>query len=350
MIENLLGALGSCLDAMSAVILSISTGFATVPTVFAFLVGGIGMMLTGQVAPVCIPSELIILLSKYTKDKRERSSVIVYAGLIVFLLGVTGVIGSVINFVGSDILHAINAGVGIILFKVSTDLVREQPLPGLVSLVSAFVVYMLTENLIYTILICVGLATLAWNIFKRDIIRATPKADLSGDTFALMKPTFNLRILRYTLGIVTLMLGEIVSDGSITAQLAGITPDRNAMSLYVGIGNILNGLFGGAPISTIISGTGTAPNALLSGVFMMAFMSILLLLKVIPRVKNYIPTQGLAGFLCVLAVLVVFPENAATALAASPLVATVTILVTGFIDPFVGGCCGVLLRFILSLF
>ena len=349
MLENLLGALGSCLDAMSAIILSIGLGFSTVPTAYAFLVAGIGMILTGQVSPACVPSELIILINSYSKDKRERSSMILFAGLTVLVLGATGIMGSIIDFIGPDILSAIMAGVGIMIFKVSIDLIREQPLPGIVSLISALIVYLTTGNLIYTVIICVACATVVWNIFKRDVILATPKVDLSQDTLSFVRPVFNLKVLRSTLGVVTLMLGEIISDGSITAQLAGITPDTNAMGLYIGAGNILNALFGGAPVSTIISGTGTAPNALLSGVFMMLFMTLLLLLKIIPRIKNYIPTQGLAGFLCVLATLVVFPGNAASALSSSPFVSAVTILVTGFVDPFIGACCGVVMRFILSL-
>ncbi len=349
MLQNILGALGTCLDAMSAVILSLSYGFATMPTAFAFLFAGIGMLATGQVSPVCIPSELIILINRYTKDNRERSSAVLFAGLIIAGLGLSGAMGRIVTFIGPGIVSGVMAGVGIMIFRVSVDLISEQPLPGTVSLAIAFIIYLSTEDLIYTLLACVLGATLVWNIFKRDYIRSLPKADLTKEKIKFSLPVFNFTVLRCMLGCLTLMFGGILSDGTITAQLAGIEPNSNAMCVYDGIGNALSGLFGGAPVGTIVSGTATAPDPLLSGVFFMFFMALILLLKVVPKIKNHIPAQGLAGFLFVLSTLVIFPPNVASALTENPYVGSVTALVTGFVDPFLGMCSGILMRFLMGI-
>ena len=350
MIQNILGAIGCAMDVISAIILAISLDFSVIPSMLGFFIAGIGMVLFRQVSPVSIPTEQILLIHRFSKDRNERASMVLYAGALIFVLGITGLIGTTMDFVGTTILSAVMAGVGIMLFRISIDMVREDVLPAILSIATAFPVYLISKNLIYTVIACILLSTVVWNIVNREKIRAKQSPDLSKEKFQLIKLKFNSKVLRGSLALFTLMLGGIISDGMLTAKLAGINGSPDSMSLYVGLANIFSGLFGGTSLGTIISGTGSAPDPLLSGVLVMGIIVVLLAFKVIPRVSRFIPSQSLAGFLCVLGSLVVFPENAATALSASPAIASVAMLVTAILDPFLGMCAGILMRLLLSLF
>lgn len=110
-------------------------------------------------------------------------------------------------------------------------------------------------------------------------------------------------------------------------------------------------LLGGAPVETIISATASAPEPVIAGCLMMLIMAAILALGLLQKVGKYVPSSSIAGFLFVLGMFVIFPENAATALAGKEqLVAATTMLVTALVDPFVGLLSGGLLKILLPLF
>lgn len=349
MIENILGAIGTSFDVISAIILGLTLGFSAMPTAFSFLVAGVGMLIFSQVSIISIPAEHVILINRFTKDRNERSCIILYAGIITLILGVTGIIGVTMDFVGEIILCAIMSGVGLMVFGIAIGMLKENALTSGISIASAFIMYFLTQNVIYTAVVSIIVSSVITDIIKRKEIKNQPKSDLSNENFKLIRPKFNLVILRGALALSTLFIGGIISDGTITAQMAGMDANQNFLSIISGSSNIVSALFGGMPVGFIVSGTGAAPDPLLSGLFVMVIMFALLIFRIVPRISRFIPNQSVSGLLIVLATFLIIPQNALTAFQGDPIVATVTTATTAFVDPFIGMIAGIVTRLITGL-
>ncbi len=112
-------------------------------------------------------------------------------------------------------------------------------------------------------------------------------------------------------------------------------------------------IFGGAPVESIISATGGAPNPKASGIIMMLLMAAILFAGLLPKIGKYIPTESIAGFLFVLGAIVTVPVNAASALtstvANSTIIGGVTMTVTAITDPFIGMISGLLMKILLPM-
>lgn len=350
MLETIIGALGTTLDGLSALILAVSMGFAAFPTALAYMVAIAGMLIFGQIMPLSSPTEVIVLVAKLGKDKDERQSIIVYSGLLIMALGVTGFISIVVQFVGKDILSAMMAGVAIMLTQVAFGMIKEKPVPGLFSLALALGVYLFTKNLVYTVGISVFGTALFWLVIHLGKENKDTKVDLSQERFRMTRLKMNPSVIRSVLAVFTLMLGGAISNTEITGALSGTTPNMNAVISYMGLGNVVSGFFGGVSVGPIITGTALTPKPQLSAVLFMIFLSVLVLFQIVPRIVKLIPSQGIAGFLMVLSIFVIFPDNAATSMAAAPLVSAITMLVTAAVDPFFGMCAGVAARFLLGYF
>ena len=109
---------------------------------------------------------------------------------------------------------------------------------------------------------------------------------------------------------------------------------------------MVSSFFGGAPVESIISATGSAPHALWAGIAMMVVMGLILIFGLLPKIGKYVPSSSICGFLFVLGVFVTVPGNCATAVATTPMVGGITMAVTAVSDPFVGMLAGILARFI----
>lgn len=83
---------------------------------------------------------------------------------------------------------------------------------------------------------------------------------------------------------------------------------------------------------------------------MMLLMAVILLVGWLPKIGKYVPTASIAGFLLILGAVVIFPENAAAAMAGkNSVIPALTLVVTAIIDPFAGLLTGAVLKFILPL-
>ncbi len=83
---------------------------------------------------------------------------------------------------------------------------------------------------------------------------------------------------------------------------------------------------------------------------MMLIMAAILAIGWLPKLGKYVPSASIAGFLFILGTVVIFPENAATAMQGSgATVAAITLVVTAVADPFAGLMTGAVLKFGLPL-
>ena len=348
--QDILAALAVVINGLPQAMLGLVYGFAAFPTALAFFVGSAGMLITGQVAPISFQAESIVLAGTLGKDRNERLNLVFFTGIIMAVMGVLGLLEIIIGFIGPSILSGMMAGVGIMLAKVSLDMAKENKLGGGVSLGVALAVYFLTSDLIYTIVVSVFVSSLVWFLVKRkDLRQQKAPVNLENERFKLLKFKITPRLVRNVLALCTLQIGGNIAYAGITGGLAGQAVNVDHITVYSGLGDSVSALFGGGPVGAIISGTAVAPNPVASGILMMLVLGAILLTKMVPRIAKYVPSQCISGFLFVLGAIVVFPGNALSGLAETPIVGGVTTIVTAMTDPFIGMVAGILVRFVTGL-
>jgi AGZA family xanthine/uracil permease-like MFS transporter len=175
------------------------------------------------------------------------------------------------------------------------------------------------------------------------------------EKFILQKPIINANVIRGALALVTLNIGANIAFGNITAQtIAKTTVNLDHLTIISSLADMGSSIFGGAPVESIISATGAAPHPITSAVLMMSIMAIILLLKLLPKIGRYVPSESIAGFLFVLGAIVTVPTNIGLALtdanAVSTVVAGVTMTVTAIIEPFSGMMSGIIIQLLMGFF
>ena len=346
-ITDFLAIIGVVLNGLPQGLLALTFGFASIPTAFAFLIGAVGNLLTGSVAPISFQAETITYAGTAGKDMKERLSMIFFGALIMTLIGMFGFLGKIVDFIGPTITSGMMAGVGIMLAKVSTDMLKADNKVGIVSIASAVIVYFATNDLVFTITISVLLSSIVGNITSKEM----RNVEIPKEKVERRKLIFNSKILRGALGMVCLNIGSNIAFGQITGSMANTSVNIDHLSVISSIADMGSSLFGGAPVESIISATGSAPHPLASGIIMMLIMAAILFFGLLRKICKYVPSQSISGFLFVLGIIVTVPSNAAAALAgADSLIGGITMGVTAITDPFFGMLAGVIARFALGLF
>ena len=163
------------------------------------------------------------------------------------------------------------------------------------------------------------------------------------------------------LSIACLNIGANISFGKITGSIAGAETNIDHLSVYSSLADMGSTLLGGGPVEAIISGTATAPNALLASVLMMGIMAVILLLKLLPVIGRFVHKSSITGFLFVLGAFVTFATNISDALAsagtfAGPygfgpqgMVIGAVVVVTARFNPFFGMIAGVIVKLVFGL-
>lgn len=355
MLQNFLGAFGTSLNGITAIILATTFGFGALPSALLFATGAIAMLVTGEVSPLMLQTELVVLAGSLGRDRSERLSICVYAGLFSAVLGATGIVGAVVDFVGSDILFGIMAGVGIMLTTVGVKMIGEDLILGLPSLFSGVFTYLLTKDVIYTSIVSILVPGVLYNVLKRCGVKCGKNSapalnEAETERFRPVKLRFNAVVLRGFLAIATLLTGGIISGAAVNASLAGRTAGFNAVTLYTGLGTALSSFFGGAPGGIVVSGTAVAPDPVVSGVIMMAILFLVMVFRLTGKLRRILPLNCVSGLLFVIGAFVIFPGNALSALGTNPLTGAVTMLTAALVDPFTGMCAGLAVRrFLLML-
>lgn len=343
-IADILSAVAGCLDATTQAILAMSFGFAMLPSAIAYAIGIGGCLIFNSVVPISFQAETITMAGALGRNVKERVSIIFIGGAAMVLIGAFGLLETFTSFAGEDVICAMMAGVGIFLAKVSMDLVRENVKLGTVSMVVAILVYAITTDLVYTIVIGVVVTSLAAHFLGEH-----PEIEnVNKEGFKPQKMTLNFTVVRGALSVICLTIGGNIAYGGITADIAGATANADHISIYSGLADAVSSFFGGAPVSVIISATAATPNPKTSAVLLMGIMMVLLLTGLLPKIAKYVPVQAIAGTLFVLGVFVTMPENASLAFSGNSPLGTLacgtTLAVTAITDPFFGIVSGILVK------
>ncbi|MCL2578449.1 MAG: NCS2 family permease [Oscillospiraceae bacterium] len=342
-LQDILAAIGVVFNGIPMMIFAMSYGFMAAPTAIGYAIGAGGMLMTGAVTPISIQAGTIALVGTMGKQIRERLSIALFAGLIMAVVGALGLIHVIMDFAGRNVVLGMQAGVGIILARVGIDMIKTDRFVGLISLISALAVYLPTQDLVYTIVVSVIVSSSAF-LWKNK-----KPMDINSETykFKVYKPVLSYNVVRGALALACLTIGSNIAFGNITAGMGGNTANINHLTLYSGLANV-SALFGGAPVESIISATGAAPNPMMSGVLMMLLLGGIMIAGLLPKIARYVPMQSVAGFLVIIGAFATLPGNAFNAFAdaARPemLGAGVALLVTALTDPFIGLVAGVAIR------
>ncbi|MFS8501159.1 MAG: solute carrier family 23 protein [Caldicoprobacter sp.] len=349
-LQDILAALSVILNGLPQGLLALSYGFASIPTALAFIVGAVGNALVGSVAPISFQAETITVAGTMGQDRCERLSMTFLGGCIMTLIGLFGLLERIVDFVGPVITSGMMAGVGIMLAKVSIDMARKNHIVGFSSMIVGFITYIFTKNLVYTITVSVVVSSaISLMLKKKSDIQVIEK-----EGFVLQKFKINPTVVRGAMAMVCLNIGANIAFGKITGQIAKTDVNVDHLSVISSLADMVSSIFGGGPVESIISATGSAPHPVWSGVLMMALMAVILLAGLLPKIGRFIPSESIAGFLFVLGAIVTVPTNAANALAGGeipggPIVGGVTMTVTAITDPFLGMLAGLVLKLLGSI-
>ena len=349
-IQDLLAAIGVVINGVPQGILALSLGFAAFPTAIAFAFSAVANAVTGSVAPISFQVESITVAGALGDNKRERISIILWAAVLMTAVGLLGWMNTLVDFLGSDITSGMMAGVGFILARAAIRMTQTNVDVGWISMISAILVYIFTKDLIYTILLSVVISTIYSVYYKKATIELP--AGVGDQKLSFIKPMFSGRILRGALALACLNIGSNISFGMITGSMTGseVNPvNVDVLTVVSSLADLISSAFGGAPLESIISATGSAPNPVFSGVLMMVIMAIILGTGILPKMGKYVPTESIAGFLFVLGAFVTVTGNIQPAVAENPLVGSVTMVVTALFDPFFGMLAGLVIKFILPM-
>ncbi len=260
-LQDILAALSVILNGLPQGLLALSYGFASIPTALAFIVGAAGNALVGSVAPVSFQAETITVAGTMGQDRCERLSMTFLGGCIMTLIGLFGLLERIVDFVGPVITSGMMAGVGIMLAKVSIDMARKNHIVGFSSMIVGFITYLLTKNLVYTITVSVVVSSaISLMLKKKSDIQVTEK-----EGFVLQKFKINPTVVRGAMAMVCLNIGANIAFGKITGQIAKTDVNVDHLSVISSLADMVSSIFGGGPVESIISATGSAPHPVWSG-------------------------------------------------------------------------------------
>lgn len=356
LLQDLLAAIGVVLNGIPQGLLALTYGFASVPTALGFAIGAAACGMLNSVAPISFQAETIVMAGSLGRNRGERLSMVMFGGLIMVVLGITGALSAITAFAGDAIVHAMMAGVGFVLVKTAYGMTKENPLAGWVSMAAAVVIYLVTKMvdpanaLVYTIVGSLIIASIAAKLAGQELGKdAVPEKMCR---LRIEKPVVNPLVVRGALSLACLTIGANIAFGNITSGMGGGNLNVDHLTVYSGLADAVSSLFGGGPVEAIISATGAAPDAVLSGVMMMAIMALILFFGLLPKIGKFVPGQSIAGFLFILGAFVTIPGDGAAAFASTEsggtIVAAVTMAVTAVLDPFFGMLAGIVLKLVIS--
>ena len=140
-ITDILAALGVILNGLPQGLLAMSLGYATVPSSLGFFIGAICCYGFNSLAPINFQASTIVMTHRLSEDIREKLSMVFFAGIIMVIVGICGLQQAAVKFSGPVIINAMMAGVGIVLGRLSFEMIKQERVVALSSIISAAIIY-----------------------------------------------------------------------------------------------------------------------------------------------------------------------------------------------------------------
>lgn len=356
--QDFVSIIGALSDAIASGLIALYYGFLAFPTGIGFALAALLAAIWGMATPISFQAETIVLAGSMGRNLRERISIVILCGIVMTGLGILGLLGAIVDYIGDIILAGMLAGVGVILVKTSIDIARDNIKAGVGSFLSALPVWFLTENLAYTVVVSLIIGSLVHHLIKKDfnpvneeiIEDDTPRSFVENmkSQLVVQKPIMNSwRIWKAVFALVALQIGTFISYGSITASMANTGFSVDKLTIMSGLSQVVSSIFGGAPLSPIVSITAVADQPVTAAVVFMAIMAFILLLFLLPKMGKLIPVGATAGYLFIIGAIIVIPDNLVFAVQDGNMVGIVTFVITAISDPFIGMLAGILAQFIM---
>lgn len=333
-------------------------GYKIKPAAFAYFIGAVGNILSGNIVPISAQAETITL-SGEIKDHHDKVGALLIAALIGVVLGITGLTTKIVDFAGTTVIYGMMAGVGLILCTTATAMFKNDLRTSIISLIIACGVFMLTKDVVYTIAASVLLSIVDFTLIRKMRIQVVQ--DESSEwriwtkdywkDFIIVKPRISIYTVLGALSLICLNIGSNISFGTISAGMSHENPNLDAIALINSLADIPSVIFGGIPLETIISGTNATHWPLLAGVLMMFISGILLMFGVMNKLIKWIPTESIVGFLFIIGFsLTLIPNLVLVSSSDNPLEGIVAAVVTAITkNAFLGIVVGILVKVSSSL-
>ena len=136
---------------------------------------------------------------------------VLFGGLIMVILGMTGSLSAITSFAGDAIVHAMMAGVGFVLAKTAFGMVKENQLVGWTSVASAVLIYLIAKKLdpanalVYTIVGSLIISSIVSKIAGQKIGENVQSEKMC--RIKLEKPSINFTVIRGALSLACLTIG-----------------------------------------------------------------------------------------------------------------------------------------------
>lgn len=351
-------------------------GFKLKPVAFAyFLAAGLNLLF-GSVTPISAQAETITVASE-TKDMKARIWAMVLAAIVMTVLGLFGLVSALADAVGVAVVSGMMAGVGMMLCEVSYDFTVKNKdkvytwtsLVSIVSAVGSWVIFKSDANsVVYTIGISVIVSTVFYVVMRKafplpevaeTVAADQPKESFLKDFKAFFTGGFVDKALIGTtiigmLNLVCMGIGCNISFGGITGSIAGMSQNLNHLTIVNALADFISVPAGGLPLEGIISGTAGAPNPILTGALVMAFIGILIITGAVEKMGKFVPAQAISGFLLVIGfVLTVIPSVSAVIAVGTSVAIAAGIAAMGMTilskNPFYGMLAGVIVNLLAPL-
>ncbi|MBZ0155424.1 MAG: hypothetical protein K8I29_04310 [Alphaproteobacteria bacterium] len=357
MLESIIAAVGMCADGVSEGLYAVRHRFSARAAGIGYAIGALIAWLYKSVTPITFTVESITVATHSAKKPPQILYIVALSAIPSIVLGAFGLYSKLVSMLDRAVIGGVIAGVGIILTRVGFNYVRERKWVAGTSTLAGLVAYAVTDDLVVVIVASVLSGTAVdWIAFRRGQDEGGEQEEKKSSNedekdeekeqskFGLIPPKwkemFSWPVIIGAFSVFSLRTGAIVSYATVNAQIAGgRDPRLDGATLMAGLGTLASGLFGGPPIETTPAPMAAAPQPVFSTVLFMALMAAITLLGLVKRVGRYIPLQAIAGFLIVLGIPVIMPEQMPSA-AQSPLAGGTALAVTALTNPFYGLLAG----------
>jgi AGZA family xanthine/uracil permease-like MFS transporter len=366
MFASIIAALGMCADGVAEGLYALRHRFSPRAAGIGYAIGAVVAWLYDAVTPITFTVESITIATREAKKPPQILYIVALSAVPSIILGATGLYSEFVGLLDRSVVAGVIAGVGIILARVGFGYISERPwLAGLATL-TGVAAYALTQNLVYVIVASIVTGTaVEWIGFKwlgmggqgdsEGAERQAESDEESGEESSAESEQetarFGLMVLKWNelvswpvlvgaFSVFALRTGAVVSYATVNAQVAGgRDPTLDGATLMAGLGTFASALLGGPPVETTPAPMAAAPMPVFSTALFMGLMAAITLLGLVRRLGKFIPLQAIAGFLIVLGIPVVLPEQMPLA-AQAPLAGGTALAVTALSNPFYGLLAG----------
>ncbi|GII64672.1 xanthine/uracil permease [Sphaerisporangium krabiense] len=342
MFSAVLAALGMCADGLGEGLYAVHRGYRARAMAIGFALAAILTAVTRVVTPLNFTVESVAVATQSVKRTPQIYWVVVLSAVPTAVLGLLGLYEPLIELFDKGVIAGAVAGVGIMLAAAGVDYIRDRRATGIASTVAGVSAFLLTDDLAVTVVAAIAAGALVARFLGPRLGDEPEEAEAPKVEKPRLIP-FEWRemvsrpVLVGALSLFALRVGTVVSYDTVNSELAGTRPKLNEVFLVDGVASLAAGLFGGAPLEPTPSATAATEMPVFSAVLFLALMTAISAFGLVERMGRWVPLQSVAGFLIVIGVFVVLPDNIRQV---NRLPDAVAMAVTAFGNPFYGIVAG----------